>query len=196
MSVMFGGIALVFIIITLVFLALALVLVMWGIGLYNGLVRSRNEVDNAWAQIDVQLKRRHDLIPNFVETVKGYAKHESETFEKVIKARNMAMNAQGVADRAEAENQLTGALKTLFSVSEAYPDLKANQNFIMLQEELASTENKISFARQFFNDRAMAYNTSIQSFPANLFAGQFNFTAREYFEVKDEAERAVPQVSF
>jgi LemA protein len=177
-------------------LALIAAVVIGFAAIYNGLVSLRNQAKNAWAQIDVQLKRRHDLIPNLVETVKGYAKHESGTLERVIQARNMAISAQGVAQRAEAENQLTGALKTLFAVSEAYPDLKANQNFIMLQEELTSTESKVAFARQFFNDRTMAYNTAIESFPGNLIAGQFGFTKREFFELKDEAEREVPQVSF
>ena len=183
--------------IALVILAAAVVvLLLWITGAYNGLVRLRNELENAWAQIDVQLKRRHDLIPNLVETVKGYAKHERETFERVTQARNMAMNAKTVGERAEAENVLTGALKSLFAVAEAYPDLKANQNFLRLQEELTSTENKIAFARQFYNDSTMTYNTRIQVFPTNLIATAFNFGRREFFEVKDEAERAAPKVSF
>ncbi len=180
-------------------LALAVVVVLlllWAAGVYNSLVRLRNQIENAWAQIDVQLKRRHDLIPNLVETVRGYAKHEQGTFEKVTQARNVAMNASGLKERAEAENMLSSTLKTLFAVSEAYPELKANQNFLQLQEEVASTENKIAFARQFFNDSTMSYNTRIETFPINLIAGIFHFTRREFFEVAAEAERAVPQVKF
>lgn len=177
--------------ITLVVLAL-----LWLTGAYNGLVRLRNQLENAWAQIDVQLKRRHDLIPNLVETVKGYAKHERETFEKVTQARNIAVSAKSVSDRAEAENVLTGALKSLFAVAEAYPDLKANQNFLALQEELASTENKTAFARQFYNDSAMSYNTRIEVFPTNLIATMFNFTRRDFFGVKAEEEREAPKVQF
>lgn len=173
-----------------------LALVGWLIGAYNALVRLRNQLENAWAQIDVQLKRRYELIPNLVETVKGYATHERETLEKVIQARNMAINAKGVAEQAQAENLLTGALKSLFAVSEAYPDLKANQNFLRLQEELTSTENKIAFARQFYNDATMTYNTRIQSFPTNLIAGLFHFARRDFFEVGGEAERQAPQVKF
>ncbi|MFZ4695331.1 MAG: LemA family protein [Verrucomicrobiia bacterium] len=180
-------------------LALVVVLVLlflWVAGIYNSLVRLRNQIENAWAQIDVQLKRRYDLIPNLVETVKGYAKHERETLEKVIQARNMAMNATGVKERADAENFLSSTLKSLFAVSEAYPDLKANQNFLQLQEEVASTENKIAFSRQFFNDSTMLYNTRIESFPVNLIAGIFHFVRRDFFEVGSEAERAAPQVKF
>ncbi len=174
----------------------AVFLLLWAVGLYNGLVRLRNQIENAWAQIDVQLKRRYDLIPNLVETVKGYAKHERETLEKVIQARNMAMGAKGVAERAEAENALSSTLKSLFAVSEAYPDLKANQNFMQLQEEITSTENKISFARQFFNDSTMGYNTRIETFPTNILAGMFGFVRRDFFEVKTETERAAPAVKF
>src|SRR6266481_3729424 len=158
----------------------------WIAGSYNGLVRLRNQLENAWAQIDVQLKRRCDLIPNLVETVKGYAKHESGTLEKVIQARNMALAAKTVGERAEAENVLSGTLKSLFAVAEAYPDLKANQNFMSLQEELTSTENKIAFSRQFYNDTVMSYNTQIEVFPQNFIAGMFHFGRREFFEVKDE----------
>ena len=172
------------------------VLALWVVSVYNSLVMLRNELDNSWAQIDVQLKRRHDLIPNLVETVKGYAAHERETLEKVIQARNMAVAAKTPGEAAEAENFLTGALKSLFAVSEAYPDLKANQNFLALQEELTSTENKIAFARQFFNDRTMTYNTRIQQFPANIVAGMFGFAKREFFEVREEAAREAPKVSF
>jgi LemA protein len=170
--------------------------VAWIIGGYNGLVRLRNQLENAWAQIDVQLKRRHDLIPNLVETVKGYAAHERGTLEAVIQARNMAVAAKGVAERAQAENVLTGALKSLFAVAEAYPELKANQNFMSLQEELTSTENKVAFSRQFYNDSVMSYNTQIEVFPQNIIANMFGFGRREFFEVKAEAEREAPQVKF
>lgn len=177
---------------------LVLLLVVGGllIALYNRLVVLRNRVDNAWSQIDVQLRRRYDLIPNLMETVKGYAKHESETFEKVTQARNMAVSAGTVAEQGAAENMLTGALKSLFAVSEAYPELKANENFMMLQEELSGTESKISYARQFYNDSVMSFNTAIQSFPANLIAGIFGFTARDYFEVELAEVREAPQVKF
>ncbi|MFH1022291.1 MAG: LemA family protein [Planctomycetota bacterium] len=174
----------------------ALIVFFWGVGVYNGLVRLRNEVANAWAQIDVLLKRRYDLIPNLVETVKGYAGHEKETLARVIQARNSAMGATTVGDRIQAENALSQTLRSLFAVVEAYPDLKANQNFLALQEELASTENKIGFARQFYNDRCMTFNTRIEVFPANLVAGMFKFAKRDFFEVKDEAERKAPQVKF
>ena len=163
--------------------------------LYNGLVKLRNRIENAWAQIDVQLKRRYDLIPNLVETVKGYASHERETLEAVIQARNMAVSANGIQDQAQAENMLTGALKSLFAVSEAYPDLKANQNFLNLQEELTGTEGRIAYARQFYNDTVLRYNTKIQTFPAVILAGMFRFTAREYFEAEPESRENV-QVSF
>jgi len=155
--------------------------------LYNGLVKLRNRIENAWSQIDVQLKRRYDLIPNLVETVKGYAAHERETLEAVIQARNMAVSAQGVGDQAQAENMLSGALKSLFAVSEAYPDLKANQNFLNLQEELTSSEDRIAYARQFYNDTVNRYNTKTQTFPTVVLAGMFNFGQREYFEAEGEA---------
>ncbi len=176
---------------------LVLVLLIAGavIGIYNRLVVLRNRVDNAWSQIDVQLRRRYDLIPNLVETVKGYAAHEKETFEKVTEARNMAMNAGSVKEQGQAENMLTGALKSLFAVAEAYPDLKANQNFLMLQEELSGTEGKIAYARQFYNDSVMSFNTSIQSFPNNVLAGMFGFAQRDYFEIEAAATQP-PQVSF
>jgi len=163
--------------------------------LYNGLVKLRNRIDNAWSQIDVQLKRRYDLIPNLVETVKGYAAHERETLEAVIQARNMAISADTVGDQAQAENLLSGALKSLFAVSEAYPDLKANQNFLNLQEELTGTEGRIAYARQFYNDTVLRYNTKIQTFPAVMIAGMFRFTPREYFEAEPESRENV-QVSF
>jgi LemA protein len=180
----------------MVLVVIVLGLLGWIAGSYNGLVRLRNQLENAWAQIDVQLKRRCDLIPNIVETVKGYAKHESGTLEKVIQARNMALAAKTVGERAEAENVLTGTLKSLFAVAEAYPDLKANQNFLSLQEELTSTENKIAFSRQFYNDSVMSYNTQIEVVPQNIIAGMFHFVRREFFEVKDETAREAPKVSF
>ena len=164
--------------------------------IYNGLVRIRNEVKNAWAQIDVQLKRRHDLIPNLVETVKGYAGHEKSTLEEVIKARAAAVSATGAGEQSRAEQQLTGALGRLMLVVEQYPDLKANQNFLALQEELTSTENKIGFSRQFYNDTVMKYNTNVQMFPRNLVAGMFGFNQEDFFELEDAAEREAPQVKF
>jgi len=154
---------------------------------YNGLVRLRNRIDNAWSQIDVQLKRRYDLIPNLVETVKGYAAHERQTLESVTQARANAINAQGPAQQAEAENVLSGALKSLFAVAEAYPDLKANQNFLNLQEELTSSEDRVAYARQYYNDSVLSYNTQIQKFPTALLAGMFHFEKREYFEGDPEA---------
>jgi LemA protein len=162
---------------------------------YNGLVKRRNQVDNAWSQIDVQLKRRHDLIPNLVETVKGYAAHERGTFEAVTAARANAINAQGPEAQAQAENVLSGALKSLFAVAEAYPDLKANQNFLNLQEELTSAEDRIAYARQFFNDAVLSYNTKIQQFPTVLIAGMFHFEKREFFDAAPE-DTETPQVQF
>ncbi len=171
----------------LIVLVVIVLLVVVGAVLYNGLVKLRNRVDAAWAQIDVQLQRRFDLIPNLVETVKGYAAHESATLEKVVQARNMAMNAQGPAAQAEADNMLTGALKSIFALSESYPDLKANQNFLELQEALQSTEDKISYSRQYYNDSVRVYNTKIQTFPSVIFAGALGFKEREYFEAAGEA---------
>jgi LemA protein len=179
-----------------VIVGIVVVVLAWVAGTYNVLVRLRNQLENAWAQIDVQLKRRHDLIPNLVETVKGYAAHERGTLEAVIQARNMAVSAKGVGERAEAENILSGTLKSLFAVAEAYPNLKADQTFLRLQEELTSTENKVAFSRQFYNDSVMTFNTRIEVFPTNLIAGMFSFTRREFFEVKAEAEREAPQVKF
>ncbi len=170
---------------------LLVVLVIAAIGIFNRLVTLRNRVDNAWSQIDVQLRRRYDLIPNLVETVKGYAAHEKETLERVIQARNAAMSAEGVEAKGQAENMLTGTLKSLFALAESYPDLKANQNFLMLQEELSGTEGKIAYARQFYNDSVMTYNTSQQTFPANIVAGMFGHTPREYFEIEEEAKAPV-----
>ncbi len=180
----------------LVPLILIVVIVIWAIGLYNSLVALRQQVKNAWSQIDVQLKRRYDLIPNLVETVKGYAAHEKETFERVVLARNAAVAAAGVQQQAQAENALTGALRQLFALSERYPDLKANQNFLALQEELAGTENRIAFARQHYNDITAQYNTRVQSFPANLIASTLGFKLEEYFEMEDPAQREAPQVKF
>ncbi len=169
---------------------------LWFLSTYNSLISMRNQAKNAWAQIDVQLKRRHDLIPNIVETVKGYAKHERETLDAVIQARNIAASANGVAAQGKAEGELSGVLSKLFALAEAYPDLKANQNYLALQEELSSTENKIAFSRQAYNDSVMFYNTRIQMIPANIVAGIGGFAQMEMFELKDEAQRAVPQVKF
>lgn len=180
-------------IILLVVLAILVFLV---IGLYNSLVKLRNQVKNAWAQIDVQLKRRHDLIPNLLETVKGYMKHERETLESVTNARAAAMGAQTVGEKGKAESLLGGALGNLKIAVEAYPDLKANQNFLALQEELTTTENKISFARQSYNDQVLFLNNKIQMFPSNIVANMFNFNEEEFFEIEDEAEKAVPKVKF
>ena len=179
----------------IVLIVIVVVIVAILAGMYNSLVKRRNQVDNSWSQIDVQLKRRHDLIPNLVEAVKDYMSFEQETLTNVTRARAAAIDAgkQGPQAVAEAENALTGTLKTLFAVAENYPDLKANQNVMQLQEELTSTENKIAFARQFYNDSVLTYNNKIQMFPSNLIAGMFNFTTRQFFEVP-EAEKAVPTV--
>ena len=175
----------------LIILVIIGVVIVAVIGIYNGLVNLRNRCENAWSQVDVQLRRRYDLIPNLVETVKGYAKHEKETFLKVTEARAQAINAGSVKEQGTAENMLSGALKSLFAVVESYPDLKANQNFLMLQEELAGTEGKIAYARQFYNDNVMKFNTKQQVFPSNIIANMFNFNEREYFEI-DEAEAKEP----
>ncbi|MDD5508593.1 MAG: LemA family protein [Bacteroidales bacterium] len=180
----------------LIVLAIIVVIALYVVGLYNGLIRLRNQVKNAWAQIEVQLKRRHDLIPNLIETVKGYMKHERETLESVTNARTAAMGARTVGEKAKAESQLTGALGQLRIAVEAYPDLKASQNFLALQEELTSTENKISFSRQSYNDQVLMYNNKIQMFPSNIIAGMFNFKQEEFFEVEVPAEREVPKVDF
>ena len=181
-----------------IILVVIVALIAWAVGIFNSLVGLRNQVKNAWAQIEVQLKRRHDLIPNLVETVKGYMTHESETLENVTKARTMAAGVSGTgpSQQIPAENVLTQALGKLFAVAEAYPNLKANENFMALQEELTSTENKISFARQFYNDTVMRFNNKIQMFPSNIFAGMFNFQASTFFETEDAAEREAPQVKF
>lgn len=172
----------------------ALVLIV--IGMYNSLITLRNRSDNAWSQVDVQLRRRYDLIPNLVETVKGYAKHEREVFEKVTQARASAINAQTVKEQGQAENMLTGALKSLFAVAEAYPDLKANQNFLMLQEELAGTEGKVAYARQFYNDVVMKFNMKQQVFPSNIIANMFGFKIKDYFQIEDEIAKGPVKVSF
>ena len=166
------------------------------IAIFNSLVRLRNQVKNAWAQIDVQLKRRHDLIPNLIETAKGYMVHERQTLENITKARNLAAQAGSVAERGQAEGGLNRALGQFFLVVENYPDLKANQNFLALQEELTSTENKIGFARQHYNDQAMQFNNKIEMFPSNVVAGLFNFKQADFFEIEEAAEREAPKVSF
>ena len=181
---------------TIALLIVAALVVVVLIALYNGLIRSRNQVENAWSQIDVQLKRRLDLIPNLVETVKGYAAHERETLDAVITARNAAVAAPDTpAAQAQADNALTGTLRQLFALGEAYPDLKANQNFLALQEELTATEGRVAYARQFYNDSVLSYNTKIQQFPTVFFARMLKFEEREYFEA-DEAARATPNVEF
>jgi LemA protein len=179
----------------IVIVAIVVLLLIVFVVQYNGLVRLRNRIENAWSQIDVQLQRRHDLVPNLVETVKGYAAHERETLERVVAARNQAVSAQGPAQQGQAENVLTGALRQLFAVAEAYPDLKANQNFLALQEELTTTEDRVAYARQFYNDSVLKYNNKIQAIPSNIIAGMFNFQEREYFE-GEEAARTVPRVQF
>lgn len=171
-------------------------IVLWLIGTFNGLVRARNRVKESWSDIDVQLKRRYDLIPNLVESVKGYAKHESGVFEQVTKARAAAMGAQTVEEHGKAENMLTGALKSLFAVSEAYPDLKASANFAKLQDELSDTENKIQAARRFYNSNVLVINTKIETFPTNLIAGMFGFKQSQFFELGDSIERNPVKVGF
>jgi LemA protein len=177
-------------------LIVPVLLIFFVIGLYNALIRLRNQVDNAWSQIDVQLKRRHDLIPNLVETAKGYMKHERETFEAITEARSQAMGAKSVTEAAKAEGALGEALSKFMLVVENYPDLKANQNFLSLQEELTGTENRIAFARQSYNDQVLSFNNKIQMFPSNIVANIFNFTKRDFFEIEIAAEREVPKVSF
>lgn len=180
----------------LIILIVAVAIVFAVVGMYNALVRLRNQVDNSWSQIDVQLKRRHDLIPNLIETAKGYMHHERETFEAITNARSQAMGAKNVADSAKAEGVLGAALSKFLLTVEAYPDLKANQNFLSLQEELSSTENKIAFSRQAYNDQVLFFNNKIQMFPSNIIAGMFNFGKRDFFEIEDAAEKAVPKVNF
>ncbi len=187
-------------IVVLVLGGVFVLLLLWFIGMYNGLVRKRVDTDNAWSQIDVQLKRRYDLIPNLVETVKGYASHERETLDAVISARQHAVNitsdAAHAASKAQAEGMLGGALSRLLAVAEAYPNLKADSNFRQLQEELSGTENKIGFARQHYNDTVGRYEESRQSFPTNLVAAMFNFKEKEYFRLEEASQREAPKVSF
>lgn len=180
----------------IIVLAIIAIVVLFIIGLYNALVRLRRRCDNAWAQIDVQLKRRYDLIPNLVETAKGYLKHEREVLENVTKARQQAIDASGVKNQAEAENFLTSTLRSLFAVVENYPELKANENMLALHEEITSTENKISFARQHYNDTVMTYNMKTETVPSNIVAGMFNFTQREFFELEEAEQREAPKVEF
>ncbi len=180
----------------IVLIVIIAVIALFSISIYNSLVKLRNQVKNAWSQIDVQLKRRHDLIPNLIETVKGYMTHERDTLENITKARSQAVAAEGVGDKAKAEGELTSALGKFNLVVENYPDLKANQNFLSLQEELTSTENKISFSRQNYNDQVLFYNNKIQMFPSNIVAGMFKFNEEEFFEIEDEKEKEVPKVSF
>lgn len=184
--------------VTLVLVGVVALLVLFVIALYNSLVTARNRVDNAWSQIDVQLKRRHDLIPNLVEVCKGYMKYEQNVLESVTKARQQAVQISGgsVQERAQAENVLSGALRQLFAVAENYPELKANQNMLALQEELTATENRIAFARQHYNDSVMNYNTQIQQFPANLFASSFGFQPRAFFELTEPTQREPVKVQF
>ncbi len=178
-----------------ILLGLGVVLMVYVVALYNGLVKLRNRIERAWAQIDVQLRRRYDLIPNLIETVNGYAAHERDTIEAVTRARAAALDAGGVAEQAKADDELSSALKSLFAVSEAYPDLEANQAFLQLQEELSATEGRIAYARQFYNDTVFRYNTSIQSFPSLVLAGPLQFRPREYFEA-DGSARGPVQVDF
>lgn len=180
----------------IVVIALLVIFVLYIISIYNSLVGLKNQVKNAWSQIDVQLKRRHDLIPNLIEAVKGYMAHERGTLENITNARSKAVSAQGVSEKAKAESQLTEAIGKFNLVVENYPDLKANQNFLALQEELTSTENKISFSRQNYNDQVLFFNNKIQMFPSNIIAGMFNFKEEVFFQVEDQSERAVPKVSF
>lgn len=180
----------------LVLLGLGVMVVGWGVVTYNGLVTLRNEVDSAWAQIDVQLKRRYDLIPNLVEAVKDYIEYEEDVLTSITEARSRAVSAQGPAEQGAAENLVTRALRSLFAVVENYPDLKANTNFLALQEELTSTENKIAFSRQNYNDQVLFFNNKIEMFPSNIIANTFNFTKEEFFEIEDAGERIAPKVQF
>jgi LemA protein len=179
----------------LILLGLVVLLGLWLIAVFNGLIRLRNRTQEAWSDIDVQLKRRYDLIPNLINTVKGYAKHESEVFENVTRARSEAMQAQGPAEHAQAENMLSGALKSLFAVSENYPDLRASENFMHLQQELTDTENKIQSSRRFYNGQVRDFNTKIEVFPNNMVAGVLGFKKFEFFEAVAE-EKSTPQVQF
>ena len=181
---------------TIIILAIIVGLILFVVSIYNSLVRLRNTSEQAWSDIDVQLKRRYNLVTNLIETVKGYASHEKDTLEKVVQARNSAMNAESVAEKAENENILQSALKSLFALSESYPDLKANVNFLDLQNELSDIEDKIQLARRYYNAVVRDLNTKIESVPSNIVAGIFNFTQQEYFEMETPEERAVPEVSF
>ncbi|MFZ2322595.1 MAG: LemA family protein [Ignavibacteriaceae bacterium] len=180
----------------IIFIAIIVVIGFYLVSIYNSLIGLRNRVKNAWSQIDVQLKRRHDLIPNLIETVKGYMTHERQIMENITRYRSQAMEANTVGEKAQAEGLLSGALGQLRVQVENYPDLKANQNFLALQEELTSTENKISFARQAYNDQVLFYNNKIQMFPSNIVAGMFSFKEEEFFEIEDQKEKEVPKVSF
>ena len=180
----------------LIILAILVVIIISVIALYNGLVKARIKVDNAWSQIDVQLQRRFDLIPNFVETVKGYMTHENETFEKIAELRSSWANAETVSEKATLDSQLSDTLKSIMAISEGYPDLKANQNFSELSEELRNTENKISFARQFYNDSVTIYNTKLEVFPSNIIAGMFHFKARDLFNTESDEARKNIKVDF
>jgi LemA protein len=182
-------------IVTIVVIVVVVLLLLWIVGMYNGLVRKRNNAENAWAQVDVQLKRRHDLIPNLVETVKGYAAHERGTFDEVTQARTAAQQAQGPQAQAAAENVLTQALGRLFAVAENYPQLRATENFQQLQAQLSDTEQKIAIARQVYNDTVLTYDNALETVPTSIIAGLFNFRPREYFQA-DDTDRAMPQVSF
>jgi LemA protein len=175
----------------MILIIIVVVLALWAIAIYNGLIRLKNRVDEAWSDIDVQLKRRYDLIPNLVNTVKGYATHEKEVFEKVTEARSRAMSAGTAQDKAQAENMLSNTLKSLFAVAEAYPDLKANQNFLELQRELTDTEDKIQASRRFYNGNVRDFNTKIEVFPNNIFAGMLGFSKREFFEAEAGEKEAV-----
>ena len=178
----------------LILLVIVVAIIAWFFGVYNSLINLKVRIENAWSGIDVQLKRRHDLIPNLVELVKGYMAYEKDTLERVIKARSQAIDASSLKDKAQAENFLTQTLRSLFAVVERYPDLKANQNVLELQEELTSTENKIAFARQYYNDEVRLFNTQIQVVPSNFVAGLSGFTKKEFFEILDAAEKEPPKV--
>ncbi|HEY4520728.1 MAG TPA: LemA family protein [Candidatus Paceibacterota bacterium] len=181
---------------SIIILVVVVVLALWIVGIFNGLVRTRNRVKESWSDIDVQLKRRYDLIPNLIETVKGYAAHEKDVLERVIQARAMAIGAKSPHDHAQAENMLSGALKNLFAVAEAYPNLRASENFAKLQDELSDTENKIQASRRFYNTNVLDLNTKIEQFPSNIVAGMFGFKKEEFFEASNEAEREPVKVAF
>jgi len=179
-----------------ILIGLVVLIILYAVGVFNSLIRLKNRTDEAWSDIDVQLKRRHDLIPNLVEAVKGYASHERQAFENVTNARAKAISAQGIAEKAKAENALSNTLKTLFAVAEAYPDLKASTNFLELQRELSDTENKVQASRRFYNGNVRDFNIRIESFPSRIVAGMLKFQKREFFEIEEPAEREVPEVKF